>query len=68
MATGHHTKDKGDLAVAKVHAGFVERGAIVLLPVTEHAAFDLVAYVDATFYRVQVKHRRLTRGGATSSS
>ena len=62
MATRHHTKDKGDLAVVKVYADLVERGAVALLPLTEHAPFDLVAYLDATFYRVQVKYRTLTRG------
>ena len=41
--TRHHTKDKGDLAVVKVQADLVEQGASVLLPLTEHAPFDLVA-------------------------
>jgi hypothetical protein len=62
MATGHHTKDKGDVAVAKVQADLVERGAMVLQPFTEHAPFDLVAYINETFYRVQVKFRTAQRG------
>jgi hypothetical protein len=62
MATGHHTKDKGDVAVAKVQADLVERGAMVLQPFTEHAPFDLVAYFDEAFYRVQVKFRAVKRG------
>jgi len=62
MATGHHTKDKGDLAVAKVQADLVERGATVLQPFTEHAPFDLVAYQDEAFYRVQVKFRTMKLG------
>jgi hypothetical protein len=62
MATGHHTKDKGDLAVAKVQADLIERGATVLLPLTEHAPFDLVAYLDNTFFRVQVKYRTVSKG------
>jgi hypothetical protein len=65
MATGHHTKDKGDLAVAKVQADLVERGGTVLQPFTEHAPFDLVAYVDEAFYRVQVKYRTM-KGGSVS--
>ncbi|HEX6657256.1 MAG TPA: group I intron-associated PD-(D/E)XK endonuclease [Ilumatobacter sp.] len=65
MATGHHTKDKGDLAVAKVHADLVERGAAVLLPVTEHAPFDLVAYYEREFYRVKVKFRTALNGRVT---
>ena len=59
----HHTKDKGDLAQAKVHADLIERGATVLLPLTEHAPFDVVAYMDGEFYRVQVKYRTMTAGG-----
>lgn len=62
MAERHHTKDKGDLALAKVHADLVEKGAIVLVPLTEHAPFDLVAYVDDSFYRIQVKYRATSRG------
>jgi len=58
----HHTKDKGDLAVAKAHADLVERGHVVLFPTTEHAPFDLVAYCDGTFRRVQVKYRAMKNG------
>jgi hypothetical protein len=65
MRTRHHTKDKGDLAVAKVHSDLVDRGATVLLPLTEHAPFDLVAYVDRAFYRVQVKYRSARNGRFT---
>ena len=53
----HHTKDKGDLGVAKAHADLVEQGWLVLFPTTEHAPFDLVAYRDGEFRRVQVKYR-----------
>lgn len=53
----HHTKDKGDLGIAKAHADLVSKGYIVLFPATEHAPFDLVAYRDGGFCRVQVKFR-----------
>lgn len=59
----HHTKDKGDIGVAKVFADLVAKGYMVLFPATEHAAFDLVAYADPDFLRVQVKYRS-ARGGA----
>lgn len=59
----HHTKDKGDLGVAKAHADLVTKGFYVLFPTTEHAPFDLVAYADGAFHRVQVKYRS-ARGGA----
>lgn len=59
----HHTKDKGDLGVAKVFADLVEKGFGLLFPATEHAPFDLVAYDEAgRFIRVQVKYRA-ARGG-----
>jgi hypothetical protein len=53
----HHTKDKGDLGVAKAHADLVGQGWMVLFPTTEHAPFDLVAYRDEHFRRIQVKYR-----------
>ena len=37
----------------------------MLLPFTEHAPFDLVAYLDDAFYRVQVKFRTATNGRVT---
>jgi hypothetical protein len=59
----HHTKDKGDLGVAKAHADLASQGFTVLFPTTEHAPFDLVAYSDGAFHRIQVKYRS-ARGGA----
>lgn len=61
MAT-HHTKDKGDLGAAKAHADLVSKGFTVLFPATEHSAFDLVAYGDGKFHRVQVKYRTARTG------
>jgi hypothetical protein len=61
----HHTKDKGDLGIAKAHADLVGQGCTVLFPATAHAAFDLVAYRSGQFHRVQVKYRS-TRSGAVS--
>jgi hypothetical protein len=62
VAVRHHTKDKGDLATARVQADLIERGAMVLLPLTEHAPFDLVAYEAGSFFRIQVKYRATSRG------
>lgn len=61
----HHTKDKGDLGVAKAHADVVGQGFIVLFPATEHAPFDLVAYADGEFYRLQIKYRTARAGAIT---
>lgn len=58
----HHTKDKGDLGVLHAQVDLARRGFAVLLPLTEHAPFDLVAYRDARFYRVQVKYRTAKKG------
>jgi len=62
---GHHTKDKGDLGVAKAHADLASKGYIVLFPATEHAPFDLVAYRDGRFSRIQVKFRSSRAGAVT---
>ena len=59
---GHHTKDKGDLGVAKAFADLVDKGFMVLFPATEHAPFDLVGYRDERFWRIQVKFRTMKRG------
>lgn len=53
----HHAKDKGDLGVMKVACSLMEQGFMVLFPQTEHAPFDLVAYKDGIFNRIQVKYR-----------
>ena len=37
---------------------------MVLNPVTEHAPFDLVAYKDKEFRRVQVKYKSVDKTGA----
>jgi hypothetical protein len=62
MVTQHHTKDKGDVAVVKAIADLTCRGAVVTVPLTEHAAFDLVAFLDDRFFRVQVKYRTVNHG------
>lgn len=58
----HHTKNKGDLGVAKAYCDLVEKGFLVLFPSTEHAPFDLVAYDGKRFIRIQVKYRRAVKG------
>ena len=60
----HHTKEKGDLGVLKAQLGLFEQGYLILQPVTEHAPFDLVAYKDNAFKRVQVKYKSLDKSGA----
>jgi hypothetical protein len=59
----HHTKDKGDLGVLKAQIDLFEQGFTVLVPLTEHSPFDLVAYRDGEFRRVQVKYRAVDRFG-----
>jgi hypothetical protein len=62
----HHTKEKGDLGVLKAQVSLCEQGFTILLPATEHAPFDLVAYKDGIFKRVQVKYKSLDRTGAVT--
>jgi len=56
----HHTKDKGDLGVLKAQIDLFEQGFTIFVPLTEHCPFDLVAYKDGEFRRVQVKYRLWT--------
>lgn len=58
----HHTKNKGDLAVFEIMRDLAHQGFMLLNPHTEHAPFDIVAYKDKKFYRIQVKHRKLYNG------
>lgn len=62
----HLTKNKGDLGVLKAQADLAEQGFMILHPLTEHAPFDLVAYKDKHFIRIQVKYRTLSLVGAIS--
>jgi hypothetical protein len=60
----HHTKEKGDLGVLKAQLDLFEQGFVILNPVTEHAPFDLVAYRDREFKRIQVKYKSVDKTGA----
>jgi hypothetical protein len=63
MNVAHHTKDKGDLGVLKAQIDLFEQGFTLFVPLTEHSPFDLVAYKDGAFRRVQVKYRAVDRHG-----
>lgn len=58
----HHTKNKGDFGLFQAQLDLVRKGYGILLPITEHEAFDLVAYRSSRFIRIQVKYRRAKRG------
>jgi len=60
----HHTKEKGDLGVLKAQVSLYEQGYLILQPVTEHAPYDLVAYKEGFFKRVQVKYKSIDKSGA----
>lgn len=62
----HHTKDKGDYGVLKAQVDLFEKGYTILSPQTEHAPFDLVAYKDGQFERVQVKYVSVNSSGVLS--
>lgn len=58
----HHTKNKGDHGVLKAQLAIYEQGYSVLTSVSEHEPFDLVAYKEGKFTRVQVKYRAAVNG------
>ncbi len=59
----HHTKSKGDLGVLKAQVDLFEQGFAIFTPQTEHCPFDLAAYKDGEFRRVQVKYRAVDQFG-----
>lgn len=58
----HHTKNKGDLGILKVQLELHLQGFSVFTSQSEHEAFDLVAYKNQRFQRVQVKYRTAENG------
>jgi hypothetical protein len=58
----HHTKDKGDLGVLYAKVDLAEKGYLLLQPLSEHSPFDLVAYKDGRFLRIQVNYRAAVKG------
>ena len=60
----HHTKEKGDLGVLKAQLDLFEQGFVILNPVTEHAPFDLVAYKNGQYKRIQVKYKSVDKTGS----
>ena len=63
MQRVHHTKEKGDLGVLKAQLDLFEQGFTICVPQTEHCPFDLVAYKEGEFRRIQVKYRSMDRYG-----
>jgi PD-(D/E)XK endonuclease len=53
----HHTKGKADLAVAKTIADLTVKGYVIFTPlICEHLPFDLVAWKENKFLKIQVKY------------
>lgn len=62
--TRHHTKDKGDLGVARVIADLMTAGIQVSLPISEHLPFDLIAIApDHRLSKLSVKFLTMTARG-----
>ena len=61
----HHTKEKGDIGVAKIIADISVKGLKVLTPLSEHMPFDIVAYSveEDKFYKVQCKYSSKSDNG-----
>ena len=53
----HHTKHKGDIGVAKTIADLTTKGYTLFAPIiSEHLRFDLVAFKNNTFFKIQCKY------------
>ena len=64
MNRKHHTKEKGDIGNLKIVANLAEQGLKVLVPLSEHLPFDLVAYNQDSnkLYRIQSKYKKVVNG------
>lgn len=51
-----NTNKKGDIALSLTVADLIKRGCDVFLPVNDHPKSDVVALVDGSPLRIQVKH------------
>ncbi|MEH2124829.1 group I intron-associated PD-(D/E)XK endonuclease [Nostoc sp.] len=66
--TTHHTKGKADLAVAKTIADLTVKDYVILTPlICEHLPFDLVAWKENKFLKIQVKYSSIGRIFANTS-
>ncbi|MEH1802327.1 MAG: group I intron-associated PD-(D/E)XK endonuclease [Nostoc sp.] len=64
----HHTKGKADLAVAKTIADLTVKGYVIFTPlICEHLPFDLVAWKENNFLKIQVKYSSIGRIFANTS-
>lgn len=63
-----NTKAIGDASEAAVLAALVGAGITVLQPFGDNERFDLVAYEDGRFVRLQVKTGRVVRGCVRASA
>lgn len=57
-ANTHHTKLKGDIAVAAVILDLTKKGYIISEPMSENAPYDLICDTGDKLLRVQVKYRK----------
>lgn len=56
-ANKHHTKLKGDIAVAVVILDLTKKGYIISEPMSENAPYDLICDTGEKLLRIQVKYR-----------
>lgn len=56
-ANTHHTKLKGDIAVAAVILDLTKKGYIISEPMSENAPYDLICDTGCKLLRIQVKYR-----------
>lgn len=54
----HHTKLKGDIAVAAVILDLTKKGYIISEPMSENAPYDLICDTGNKLLRIQVKYRQ----------
>ena len=53
------TTEKGDIGVIKIMDNLIIQGINVFMPFSANLPFDIVAYTNNKFYRIQVKYRKM---------
>ena len=58
----HYTTDKGDIGVAMATADMIKHGFDIFYPISSTLPFDLIAFRNNRFYKIQVKYRKIKNG------
>jgi hypothetical protein len=53
------TANRGDIGVIKIMENLIQQSIAIFIPFSASLPFDIVAYTNNKFYKIQVKYRKL---------